>query len=285
MHLNLTSVLLGLSLFFIHASQAASLSPQWELSGFSGPESVYVSPEHQWVYVTNINGERNGFISKLSKDGQLNQLKWVDGLGMPTGMGMFQNNLYVADGKKVHIIDVATGHILQSIEAKDAVMLNDLTISHSGQVFVGDIASGKIYTLVEGELVVWLENENLPHPNGLLVQGNTLIVANMASKLAQQFEPDEFGSVYKIDLASKSVTLMNTSYRLGGLDGVTEHNGSLIVSHFPAGEIYQITDKERTLLGTVDISAADISVDDSTDTLFIPFLFKGKVASYKITNN
>ncbi|WED23374.1 hypothetical protein L3Q72_19225 [Vibrio sp. JC009] len=285
MRSTLTSALLGLSLFFVNTTQAASLSPQWELSGFSGPESVYVSPEHRWVYVTNINGEKNGFISKLSKDGQINQLKWVDGLGMPTGMGMFENNLYVVDGKQVHIIDVETGNIRQSIKAKDATMLNDLTISDTGQVFVGDIAAGKIYTIVENQLVVWLEDKNLPHPNGLLAQGNTLVAANLASKLAQQFKPEEFGSVYKIDLATKSVTLMNSSYRLGGLDGVTEFNGSLIVSHFPAGDIYQVTDSERVLLGKVDVSAADISVDDSSDTLFIPFLFNGKVAAYKIIND
>ncbi|WP_375748999.1 SMP-30/gluconolactonase/LRE family protein [Vibrio sp. HN007] len=285
MRSTLTSALLGLSLFFTNTSLATSLSPQWELSGFSGPESVYVSPDHPWIYVTNINGEKEGFISKLSKTGQIDQMKWVEGLGMPTGMGMFENNLYVVDGKQVHVIDVETGKVHQSIEAKDAAMLNDLTISEAGQVFVGDIAAGKIYTIIDNELVVWLEDKNLPHPNGLLAQGNTLIAANLASKLAQQFKPEEFGSVYKIDLVSKSVSLMNSSYRLGGLDGVTELNGTLVVSHFPAGEIYQITDNERILLGKVDASAADISIDDSSDTLFIPFLFNGKVAAYKIIND
>lgn len=280
----IASAFIGLSLLFANATQAASLEPEWELTGFSQPESVYVSPEHQWIYVSNVNGQEPGFISKLSKGGVLEQLKWVDGLGMPTGMGMFGSDLYVVDTNKIHIINTETGSMTKSIKANDAVMLNDLTISDKGQVFVGDIAAGKIYTLVDNQLVVWLEDKNLPHPNGLLTQGNTLFVANLASKLAQQFEPEEYGSIYKINIADKSLKMMNSSYRLGGLDGLTELNNSLVVSHFPAGEIYQITDKERTLLGTLDISTADISVDDSTDTLFVPFLLKNKVASYRIIN-
>ena len=280
----IASAFIGLSLLFANATQAASLESQWELTGFSQPESVYVSPEHEWIYVSNINGKEPGFISKLSKGGDIEQLKWVGGLGMPTGMGMYGNDLYVVDTNQVHLINTETGSITKSIKANDAVMLNDLTISDKGQVFVGDIATGKIYTMAENELVVWMEDKNIPHPNGLLVQGDTLVVANLASKLAQQFEPEEYGSIYKINIADKSIKMINSSYRLGGLDGLTELNNSLVVSHFPAGEIYQITDKERTLLGTLDISAADISVDDSTDTLFVPFLFKNKVASYKIIN-
>ncbi|MGI2172376.1 hypothetical protein ACROAE_19695 [Shewanella sp. MF05960] len=281
----IASAFIGLSLLFANATQAASLAPQWELTGFSQPESVYVSPEHEWIYVSNVNGNEPGFISKLSKNGDIEELKWVDGLGMPTGMGMFKNSLYVVDGTQVHIIDVESGKITKSLQANDAVMLNDLTVSDKGQVFVGDIASGKIYTQVENELVVWMEDKKIPHPNGLLAQGNTLFVANLARKLAQQFEPEEYGSIYKINIADKSLKMVNSSYRLGGLDGLTELNNSLVVSHFPAGEIYQITDKERTLLGTLDISTADISVDDSTDTLFVPFLLKNKVASYKIIND
>ena len=281
----IASACIGLSLLFVSATQAASLEPQWELTGFSQPESVYVSPKHEWIYVSNVNGNETGFISKLSKGGVIEKLKWVDGLGMPTGMGMFGSDLYVVDRNQVHIIDTETGIMTKSIKANDAVMLNDLTITDKGQVFVGDIAAGKIYTLINNELVVWLEDKNLPHPNGLLAQGNTLVVANMASKLAQQFEPEEYGSIYKINIADKSLKMMNSSYRLGGLDGLTELNNSLVVSHFPAGEIYQITDKERTLLGTLDISTADISVDDSTDTLFVPFLLKNKVASYKVIND
>ena len=281
----IASAFIGLSLLFANATQAASLARQWELTGFSQPESIYVSPEHQWIYVSNVNGQEPGFISKLSKGGDIEQLKWVDGLGMPTGMGMFGSDLYVVDKNQVHIINTETGSLTKSIKANDAVMLNDLTITDKGQVFVGDIAAGKIYTLIDNELVVWLEDKNLPHPNGLLAQGNTLVVANMASKLAQQFEPEEYGSIYKINIADKSLQMINSSYRLCGLDGLTELNNSLVVSHFPAGEIYQITDKERTLLGTLDISTADISVDDSTDTLFVPFLLKNKVASYKVIND
>ena len=285
MRATIASAFIGLSLLFTPASQAAYLSPQWELSGFSQPESVCVSAAHQWLYVSNVNGQEPGFISRLSKDGQLDQLKWVDGLETPTGMGMFKDRLYVADSVQVHVINLKTGKIIKNIKAKDAVMLNDLTISEKGEVFISDVATGKIYTLKDDKLSVWFANPKLPHTNGLLAQGNTLIAANMASKLAQQFDKEEFGSIYKINMSDKSFEMINSSYKLGGLDGVAELNDNIIVSHFPAGEIYQISDNERILLGKVDISAADINVDKSTNTLYIPFLFKGKVASFKIIQN
>ncbi|WP_299574299.1 hypothetical protein [uncultured Shewanella sp.] len=285
MRSTLLSSLIGASLLFTQPTQAASLSQQWTLSGFSQPESVFVSPKHEWLYVSNVNGEGKGFISKLSKDGQLKQMKWVDDLAGPTGMGMYNNHLYVVDGLQVHVIDVKKGRVVDSIQAKGAVMLNDLSISAEGQLFVSDIATGKIYNLVNNELKVWFEDKRLPHTNGLLVKGNTLIAANMASKLAQEFESEEFGSLYKIDIPTKSVQMINSSYKLGGLDGVAALDDALIVSHFPAGEIYKITDKQRVLLGTVDASSADINVDESTRTLFVPVLFNGTVTSYKISND
>lgn len=276
----ITSILL--SLFLSQASQATTLRGQWELQGFSQPESIVTAPNHPWIYVSNINGQNKGFISRVSKSGQIDQYKWIDGLAAPTGMGILNNHLYVVDSTQVHEINLDSGKIIRSLVAHGAVMLNDLTIGHQGQIFVSDIAAGKIYTLVENQLSVWLKDKNLPHPNGLLVQGNHLYVANMASKLAQSFKKDEFGSVFKVDIATKSIQIIPSSYKLGGLDGLTSANDALLVSHFPAGEIYRITEKERTLLATVGTSSADIYMDESSQTLFVPFLFSDSIKSFKM---
>src|SRR5690349_877932 len=54
------------------------------VTGFSTPESVFHDTEADIYYVTNINGgpgdkDDNGFISKLSPDGTIAELKWIDG--------------------------------------------------------------------------------------------------------------------------------------------------------------------------------------------------------------
>ncbi len=32
----------------------------WEVAGFSMPESVAISPTDNWIYVSNVNGDKNG---------------------------------------------------------------------------------------------------------------------------------------------------------------------------------------------------------------------------------
>lgn len=40
------------------------------------PESVATASEYDWIYVSNVNADQPGFISRLTKSGQLDTLKW-----------------------------------------------------------------------------------------------------------------------------------------------------------------------------------------------------------------
>ena len=84
------------------------------LGGFSHPESVDLDIPHQVFYVSNLGGapldkDGNGFISKVSRDGKLLQLKWIEGLNAPKGMVMNGFTLYVSDIDKLVEIDTRTG--------------------------------------------------------------------------------------------------------------------------------------------------------------------------------
>ena len=64
------------------------------------PESVCYDSVRNQLYVSNINlgeKEESGFISKLSPDGKILDLKWIVGLKAPKGLAVSGNNLYVAD--------------------------------------------------------------------------------------------------------------------------------------------------------------------------------------------
>ena len=284
MRFKLFAIMLLTLIFIINESNATSFKVAWEVEGFANPESVLVTKNHPWLYVSNVNGENKGFISRLNKQGKLDKLKWVDGLINPTGMGMLGDNLYVVDYKFVRVIDTKTGEIIQNITAESVAMLNDLTVGKNGRIFVSDILGGKIFEVAQNKLVVWLENEKLPHPNGLLLEDNTLVAVNLGSKLSQNPTPAEYGSAFKIDLKTKEVQMIRSSYKLGGLDGLVPFKGSYIISHFPAGEVYQINEKERILIDSVDVSSADIAIDEDSEMLFIPFLFKNKVSAYKLSH-
>jgi predicted small lipoprotein YifL len=84
--------------------------------GFATPESVLYDPAADVYLVANINGspsdeDDNGFISRLSPDGTLIELLWIDGqdegvtLDAPKGMAIIGDTLYVADISRVRSFD------------------------------------------------------------------------------------------------------------------------------------------------------------------------------------
>ena len=257
-----------------------AISKKWELSGFKFPESVVADPNSEWIYVSNIvDRETPGYISRISKDGKLDNYKWIEGLNQPCGLEIFDNKLYVGDQDKVHIIDIKKGKLIKSLSVEGAIALNDVSISKSGQVFISDVIGSKIYTIDNNKLVVWLENSVFTHPNGLFVDGENLIVADLGDKLNPDASPQISGSVYKVDIESKDVKLMPTSYQLGGLDGVTKIGDNYIVTNNSGGELYAVNNKERILLGTLPRGIADLDSEDQT--IYVPN-FGGTVTAFKL---
>src|SRR5688500_12740589 len=88
--------------------------------GFLTPESILHEGTSDTYLVSNINGtpldkDDNGFISKLSPEGKVLELKWIDGsaatveLNAPKGLGVSGGTLYVADIDTIRTFDLATG--------------------------------------------------------------------------------------------------------------------------------------------------------------------------------
>lgn len=261
-----------------------SVAIKWELDGFKMPESVYASPNHKWLYVSNTNGAEPGFISRVSKDGVIDDLNWVTGLTAPTGSDVYENTLYVADQKQVHLINLDNGNIKKSYTANEAGSLNDLTINQkTGQVFISDVPGGKIYTIENDKLVVWLQSDKIPFPNGVLVEDNTLVVANYALKngeglLRKEWKPKDFGALYNIDITSKKVELITSSDKKGVFDGVTSINGTLLASSNPTGQLFTFTNSESYLIDTSIKGLADINSDGTT--IYAPYFYDNKLVAF-----
>jgi|GEM_PF-175527 len=262
-----------------------SLEKKWETTGFSMPESVFANANHPWLYVSNVNGADPGFISRVAKDGTVDSLKWATGLSSPTGSDMYNNLLYVADATELHLIDVTSGKIVNSYTANGAISLNDVTIEQStGVAYVSDVPGGKIFQLKDDKLSLWFESQEIPYPNGVLIQDNTLIVANYAIKngkglMRQDWGPDDFGSLFKIDLTTKSVTVMPASVKKGGYDGVIEFNGALVTSSNPSGQILGFDGQQGYLIDSTDKGVADINTDG--ETLYAPYLLNNKLSAFQ----
>lgn len=262
-----------------------SLKTKWEVTGFKMPESVYASPDHPWLYVSNVNGPQPGFISRIAKDGTVDNMQWATGLSTPTGSDIYQNTLYVADRDKLHAIDLATGEITESFTADGVTSLNDVSIDQdTGVVYISDIIGGKVYQLKDDKLSVWFGSPEIPYPNGILVQDNSLIIANYAEKtgeglMRKQWKPENFGSMYKVDLETKEIAHIPSSVKKGVYDGVIEFNGALIASSNPTGQILSFEQNTSYLIDSTDKGVADINTDGNT--IYAPYLFNGSLKAFE----
>lgn len=112
------------------------------VEGFRTPRAVIHDPEADVYLVSNVNGDPaaaddddNGFISRVSPDGKILELRWIDGardealqLSAPMGMALAGGTLWVADGSRVHAFDARSGKLRKTIKLKRTAELADVAI-------------------------------------------------------------------------------------------------------------------------------------------------------------
>jgi sugar lactone lactonase YvrE len=261
------------------ADKESKLAKLWETPKVMlTSESVLFDEDRNIIYVSNINGqplEKNeqGFISKLSPEGEVLVEKWIEGLNAPKGMGVFEDKLYVTDIDQVVEIDIAKGEIASRYPAQGSKFLNDISIDKSGNIYISDMTANKIYRISKGSIDVWLESELLNNPNGLFVENGSLLIGIT-------------DSVLKADLQTKELTvyIQNT----GGIDGIVpDGKGNYLISDWE-GHIHLINpNKEKVKLldtTTENINAADIDYVISKKMLLVPTFFDNRVMAYKLEN-
>ena len=102
--------------------------------------------------------------------------EWVKGLNAPTGLALYERTLYAADVDELVEINAASGEIVKRYPAKGAIFLNDVAVGEDGTVYASDTPMNTIWRLKDGAFEPWLANDTLNGPNGLIVQGDKLIV-------------------------------------------------------------------------------------------------------------
>lgn len=266
----------------INSPTTISLQKQWELDGFSMPESVFAEPNSDWLYVSNYNGNNAGFISRVSKSGKIDQLHWVDGVDNPTGMAKFNGKLYVVNHNEVVRINPQTATIEKRIKATGNVNLNDITVTPNGTFYVGNFTGG-FYTFKtnDNEMTMWLNAPELATPNGIMIDGNELITGTIGARMSHNLKPEELGSVYRINLKTKKIHLIKSTEHLGSFDGLIKYkNGYLATTnsdgktHFIVGE--NTTEINQPRQGKI----TDFGLIE--DNMYAPYMFENKLVKYKI---
>ena len=285
----LLSLLLGAC-----ATPGRQMEP-WSVSdGIDTPESTYFDAASGSVFVSQVglrsggsplDKDGNGAIAKLTADGKVVAAKWVTGLNSPKGLRSHGGTLWVADVDEVVGIDIASGRIATRVPVPGAKALNDVATGADGTVYVSDTLTGKIHSIRDGRVATVSEGEQLEAPNGLLVEGDSLIVAAWG-KPEPDFSTKVPGRLYRLNIATGTKTLI-TPAPLGNLDGVeSDGRGQYLVSDWGSGRIYRIA-RDGTLRTLLQLKkgAADIAYLPASRTLIVPHMLDNRVQAYRLADD
>jgi sugar lactone lactonase YvrE len=249
---------------------------------------VVEDPATGVIYVSNINGavmqkDGNGFISRLTADGKMLERQWVKGLNSPTGLALHDRTLYAADVDQLIEINAASGEILKRYDAKGAVFLNDVVVDDEGAVYVSDTPMNTIWRLKDGSFEPWLANDALNGPNGLLVQGNTLIVASLG-KIQSQGQKKELGTLLAVSLDDQKVSKIGKGEVIGNLDGLQAiQPGVYLVTDWAQGALYRVDAKGKVdELIDLNQGSADLSYLPGKKMLLIPMMLDNSLVAYRL---
>jgi hypothetical protein len=264
------------------AKAPVDLVLQWELSGFDAPESVLLDRQNAVLYVSSMNGkasdkDANAYISKLSVEGKVLEKKWISGLNAPKGMGIYEGKLYVADIDEILEFDIKTGEMAQRYRVPDALFLNDIAIDDRGDVYVSHtFGFSAIYKLAKGKVSLWLKDQKLNAPNGLWLAKDALYIATWGETT--------LGKLAKVTLTDKSI--QDISGPIGNLDGIVKVADDFIVSDWVSGKVLFWSNQTKELTVVLDLpkGSADIAIDPTMQTVFVPQMEEGKVKAYTIRN-
>lgn len=289
--MKLLSALLATVLSTSIASASTTLTPAWKTTTeLQAPESVIYHPGSDALYVSNVNGapdavDGNGFISQLSDEGEIEDLYWIDGLDAPKGLAIKDDLLYVADIDELVVIDMNSRTITERYPAEQAKFLNDVAIDQQGRVYVSDMMTNRIYRLADGEFSLWMDDSQLEAPNGLLVEGNKLVVGSWG-EMSDGFATEVPGHLKVIDLESRDIQSLGDGSPVGNLDGVeADGRGNYLVTDWMKGRLLLITPtgSSETLI-EFEQGSADHTVMPEKNLVIVPMMMQNQVQAFRISH-
>lgn len=257
--------------------------------GLATPESVLHDEAADIYLVSNINGgpleeDDNGFISRIGPDGDVRDLRWIDGadeevtLNAPKGMAIVGDRLYVADIDCIRIFHRETGAPEGEACPSEADFLNDVAAAPDGSsVFFTDsgldasfapTGTDAVYRLSteDGRITVVIRDEGLGAPNGVAVGPRGILVVTFMS-----------GEVFRLTAEGERTDVMPPSERQ--LDGiVTMDDGGFLMSSWGDSCVYRVDGAGQVSCVIEDVEApADIGLDRTRDRVLIPLFNANEV--------
>jgi hypothetical protein len=180
--------------------------------------------------------------------------------------------------------DVATRAIKGRTKIADAKFLNDVACAGL-TAYVTDMLGNRIYAINTGRATVVADGAMLEFPNGLLVDGDRLIVGGWGSQPKADFTTDTPGHLFAYDMKTTQKTLI-TQMPTANIDGL-ESDGKVgyIVSDFIAGKILHVSAAGDTqTLREVKAGTADIGFVPGSNLLLVPEMNDNRTVAIDLSN-
>ena len=274
----------------IVSSTAATLMVK---EGIATPESVLYDVEADVYLVSNINGspveaDDNGFISRVSPEGKIEQLKWIDGateavkLNAPKGMTIAAGVLYVTDVDRIRKFDAKSGEPKGEIVIKGAAFLNDIALGPDGTLYVTDsglkagpnglVSTGTdaVYKIVKDQPKPLIRGKNLNGPNGVIADESGVWVVSYGANELYNVKSGKKADVKKLPK--------------GGLDGIVKTNdGRILVTSWEANQVFGSGPGEDFSVVVPDAkSPADMGYDLKRNRVMIPLFLENTVLIHSL---
>ena len=263
-------------------------TPVWSVTqGLDSPESVYFDAASGFLFSSQIGGDAaakdgNGRIVKITLDGKMADANWITGLNAPKGLRAFRGTLFVVDIDEVVGIDIVAGRISSRVKT-DAKFLNDVATAPDGTVYATDSFQNRVYVVRNGVASVFVESPRLELPNGILVDGNRVIVATDGRP--GRGGGGAPGSLFAIDIATREITQATTE-SIGTPDGIEpDGRGGYIVADVGGGRLFHISASGAVRqLRQLDRQPADICFIAGRNLLVVPHLGLNRVSAYDLSD-
>ena len=259
-----------------------------EVSGFMGPEAVRYDPDQDVYFVSNFNGsggdqDDNGFISRMSPEGQVQDLRFIDGqsenvtLHAPRGMAITGDTLWAADAGAVRGFSKQSGEPVATYDfsGRETGFLNDVIPGPDGALYVTDTGQNRIYKLSGGNISVALQDTMLGSPNGITwdATNNRLVVVPYGgAHTLYGWQPSGGDSLQQI-----------ASSPGAQFDGVEVlPSGRLLVASQADSSLHLFQNQQGSPLVKTGGKPADIGLDTQRYRVAVPFIDRNLVEVWEL---
>lgn len=261
----------------------------WETPGFVGPESVVHDAARDVLYVSNMgtHGEGatpgDGFISRVSADGKLLELRWVTGLDNPKGLALANGRLYVGDDQDMVEIDLAEARIAGRHAPEDGPGdFNDCTADPEGNVYVSSGRLGVVFRLHAGKFEPWvkLDRTKTGWINGLRAEKDRLLLGGWTVRDANGVE--QLGHLSTIAYADKALGRLGDQ-PICHIDGIEpDGRGGYTVTDWLTGDVLHVTSDGRpTPVMQLVRGTADHEYVEDRQMLLVPLMNDHVLRAYR----